>query len=186
MERCDPERPTYGFTVAAAVEAVASARREVAALVGKLGVSVSDETVETIELLASEVIANAVLYSAAPCDVAVARADERLRVEVTDTNPSLPSAVVDAGPDDECGRGLLLVDALADAWGVQPDPRGKVTWFEIAPEPSAKSSSYDPLGAPSSDAAAVRRTDREGGMESRAQTRAPSVLAGRRERQQAA
>ncbi|MFE3857247.1 ATP-binding protein [Streptomyces griseorubiginosus] len=185
MERCDPERPTYGFTVAAAVEAVASARREVAAMVGKLGVSVSDETVETIELLASEVIANAVLYSAAPCDVAVTRADERLRVEVTDTNPSLPSAV-DAGPDDECGRGLLLVDALADAWGVQPDPRGKVTWFEIAVEPSAKSSGYDPLGAPSSDAAAARWTDREGGMESQAQTRAPSVLAARGKRQQAA
>ena len=149
MERCDPERPTYGFTVAAAVEAVPSARRQVAVLVGKLGFSISEETVETVELLASEVIANAVLYSAAPCDVAVMRSDERLRVEVTDTDPSLPSAV-EAGPDDERGRGLLLVDALADAWGVQPESPGKTTWFEITPEPSTKSSGYDSTGAPSS------------------------------------
>ena len=185
MERCDPGRPAYGFTVAAAVEAVASARREVATLVGKLGFSLSDETVETIELLASEVIANAILYSAAPCDVTVTRTDERLRVEVADTNSSLPS-VVTAAPDDECGRGLLLVDALANAWGVQPDPRGKMTWFEIAPESSGGSSGYDSASSPSAGAAAVRRTDRENGMESQAQTPAPSVGARGGERQHAA
>lgn len=185
MERCDPERPAYGFTVAAAVEAVPSARRQVAVLVGKLGFSISHETVETVELLASEVIANAVLYSAAPCDVAVTRIDERLRVEVTDIDPSLPSAV-EAGPNDECGRGLLLVDALADAWGVQPESPGKTTWFEITPEPLTKGSGYDSTGAPSSGAAAVRRTDREDGMESQTRSRAPSVPAGAGERQQAA
>lgn len=185
MEQCDPERPMYGFTVAAAVRAVPTARRQVAALAGNLGVSVSDETLETVELLASEVIANAVMYSAAPCEVAVTRTDERIRVEVTDTAPSLPSAV-EAGPNDECGRGLLLVDALADAWGVQPDLRGKTTWFEIAPESSTESSGYDSTGAPSSGTAAVRRTGREGGTGSQAQVRAPSVRAGARERQQAA
>ncbi|WP_329598756.1 ATP-binding protein [Streptomyces pseudovenezuelae] len=185
MERCDPERPTYGFTVAAAVEAVPSARRQVTVLVGKLGFPISDETVETVELLASEVITNAVLYAAAPCDVAVTRTDERLRVEVTDTDSSLPSAV-GARPDDEHGRGFLLVDALADAWGVRPEHPGKTTWFEITPEPSTKSSDYDSTGAPSADAAAVRRTDREDGMESPAKLRASSVPAGAGERQQAA
>ncbi|MGW7723870.1 ATP-binding protein [Streptomyces canus] len=185
MEQCDPERPMYGFTVAAAVQAVPSARRQVTALVGELGFSLSDETLETVELLASEVIANAVLYSAAPCDVAVTRTDERLRVEVTDTASSLPSAV-GAGPNDECGRGLLLVDALADAWGVQPNPPGKTTWFEIAPEPLTMSSGRDSTGAPSSGAAAARRTDREDGMESQAKTRAPSAPASAGQRQQAA
>ncbi|WP_328549913.1 ATP-binding protein [Streptomyces sp. NBC_00366] len=185
MERCDPERPTYGFTVAAAVEAVPFARRQVTVLVGKLGFSISDETVETVKLLASEVIANAILYSSAPCEVAVTRTDERLRVEVTDTDPSLPSAI-EAGPDDERGRGLLLVDALADAWGVQPECPGKTTWFEITPQPSTKSSGYDSTGAPSSGAAAVRRTDREDGMESQSKSRALSVPAGAGEREQAA
>lgn len=185
MERCNPERPMYEFTVAAAVEAVPSARRQVAVLVGKLGLSISDETLATVELLASEVIANAVLYSAAPCDVAVTRTDERLRVEVTDTEPSLPSAV-EAGPNDECGRGLLLVDASADAWGVQPDSPGKTTWFEIAPESLTESLGYDSTRVQSSGAAAVRRTDQEDGIEPQAKSRARSVPAGAGERQQAA
>lgn len=184
MERCDPERPTYGFTVAAAVEDVPSARRQVVALVGELGLSISDETLETVELLASEVIANAVQYSAAPCDVVVTRTSGRLRVEVTDTDPTLPSAVA-AGPDDERGRGLLLVDALADAWGVRPEPPGKTTWFEITPEAFTKGSGYDSTSAPSG-AAAVRLADREDGMESRVKSRAPSVPAGAGERQRAA
>ncbi|MFJ7768013.1 ATP-binding protein [Streptomyces sp. NPDC097107] len=185
MERCNPERPMYEFTVAAAVEVVPSARRQVAVLVGTLGLSISDETPETVELLASEVIANAVLYSAAPCDVAVTRTDERLRVEVTDTDPSLPSAV-EAGPNDERGRGLLLVDALADAWGVQPDSPGKTTWFEIAPQSSTESLGYDSTRAQSSGVAAVRWTDREDGIEPQAKSRAPSVAAGAGERQRAA
>lgn len=185
MERCDPERPMREFTVAAAVEAVPSARRQVAAVVGKLGFSVSDEFLETVELLASEVIANAVLYSDAPCDVAVTRIDERLRVEVTDIAPSLPSAV-EAGPNDECGRGLLLVDALADAWGVRPEPPGKTTWFEIAPESLTENLGYDSTCAQPLGAAAMRLADREDGIEPQAKSRAPSVQEGARERQRAA
>ncbi|MFE7276719.1 ATP-binding protein [Streptomyces sp. NPDC057623] len=169
MARSNAERPTHGFTVAAAVDAVPSARRQVAALAQNLGLPVSDETLETVELLASEVIANAVLYSGAPCDVAVTRNDERLRVEVTDTDPSLPSAV-EAGPNDESGRGLLLVDALADAWGTQLEPCGKTTWFEIRPEPPSTeglgNSSVGALSSPRTRAAAVGRTDRQARMAS--------------------
>ncbi|MEV6949361.1 ATP-binding protein [Streptomyces sp. NPDC051172] len=161
MTRRNPEHPTYGFTVAAAVEAVSSARRQVAQLAQNLGLPISDDVLETVVLLASEVIANAILYSAAPCDVAVMRTDERLRVEVTDTDPSMPR--VAAGVSDESGRGLLLVDALADAWGTQPEPCGKTTWFEITSEPSPKAldhNSADSPPAPHAGAAAVRRTDR--------------------------
>ncbi|MFF8868164.1 ATP-binding protein [Streptomyces sp. NPDC015139] len=144
-----PERPTYGFTVAAAVDAVPAARRQVVLLAQNLGLPMSDQVLETVELLASEVIANAVLHTAASCDVAVTRTDARLRVEVTDTGPALP-VLVDARPNDESGRGLLLVDALADAWGTQRKPPGKKTWFEITPGPSADgSSSTNSADAPS-------------------------------------
>ncbi|MDQ1019881.1 ATP-binding protein [Streptomyces afghaniensis] len=162
MARRNPERPMYGFTVAAAVDAVPAARRQVAALAQNLGLPMSDKMLETIELLASEVIANAVLYTDAPCDVAVTRTDERLRVEVTDTDPSLPSAV-DAGPNDESGRGLLLVDALADAWGTQPAPPGKTTWFEITPELSTdgERNSADAPPSPHTGADAAPRTERQ-------------------------
>ncbi|MBK6012642.1 ATP-binding protein, partial [Streptomyces sp. MBT53] len=158
------------------------------ALAQNLGLPMSDEMLETVELLASEVIANAVLYSAAPCDVAVTRTDERLRVEVTDTDPSLPSAV-EAGPNDESGRGLLLVDALADAWGMQPQPPGKTTWFEITPEPSADgldNNSADAPSSPHTGASAARRNDRQGHMASPANSRAsfgPAIVG---ERYQAA
>jgi anti-sigma regulatory factor (Ser/Thr protein kinase) len=138
MARSDPERPTNGFTVAPAVDAVPSARRQVVTLAEMLGVKGQDQTLETLKLLASEVIANAVLHSASPCAVVVTRNDELLRVEVTDNDPTLPSAVA-AGPNDESGRGLLLVDALADAWGMQPVPEGKTTWFEIRLECSHES-----------------------------------------------
>ncbi|MGW7258534.1 phosphotransferase [Streptomyces sp. NPDC054834] len=58
-----------------------------------MGLSMSIEALEAVELLASEVIVNAVLHTDAPCDVAVTRTDERLRVEVTDIAPSLPTPV---------------------------------------------------------------------------------------------
>ncbi|MEV5468093.1 ATP-binding protein [Streptomyces griseoincarnatus] len=173
MASRSPGRPTYGFTVAAAVEAVPAARRRVVSLAKDLGLALSDQTLETVELLAGEVIANAVLYTDAPCDVSVTRADERLRVEVTDTDASLPSAV-EAGPNDESGRGLLLVDALAHAWGMQPEPPGKTTWFEVMPEPSTDGLGNDSAEAPpspSSGDAAVQRAEYQGGMASLANSR---------------
>ncbi|WP_328326157.1 MULTISPECIES: ATP-binding protein [unclassified Streptomyces] len=54
-----------------------------------------------------------------------------VRVEVADGCPQLPSAAV--GDElDEGGRGLVLVEALTDSWGVEPrsDGCGKTVWFE--------------------------------------------------------
>ncbi|MET8980951.1 ATP-binding protein [Streptomyces sp. NPDC004539] len=130
MTRRDPQQPTYEFTIPAIIEAVPTARRCVVTLVRRLGISLSDDLLDTVELLASEVIANAVLYSGATCNVSVTRSLKCVRVEVTDTNPLLPT-VSEAGPDDESGRGLLLVDTLADAWGTEPNSSGKTTWFEL-------------------------------------------------------
>ncbi|MEU4469659.1 ATP-binding protein [Streptomyces sp. NPDC024017] len=55
-----------------------------------------------------------------------------LRIEVTDTRGDrLPSPQL-PGPDTESGRGLLLVDALADRWGVTPGlPPRKTVWAEL-------------------------------------------------------
>ncbi|MDX3388251.1 ATP-binding protein [Streptomyces niveiscabiei] len=130
MRRRDPQHPTYEFTIPATVEAVPTARRRVVTLARRLGLTLSDDLLNTVELLAGEVIANAVLYSGAPCGIAVTRNVESVRIEVTDGNPSLPT-VTEAGPDDENGRGLLLVDTLADDWGTRLNAPGKATWFEI-------------------------------------------------------
>ncbi|WP_406125495.1 ATP-binding protein [Streptomyces sp. NBC_00989] len=55
-----------------------------------------------------------------------------LRIEVTDTRGELLPRLQQADPRGESGRGLLLVDALADRWGVTPGPRPRKTvWAEV-------------------------------------------------------
>ncbi|WP_218053803.1 ATP-binding protein [Streptomyces rhizosphaericus] len=60
----------------------------------------------------------------------------RIRVEVRDSNPypPVPTAPLDDDArnlEAESGRRLLIVEALATAWGSSPAGRGKTTWFEI-------------------------------------------------------
>ncbi|MCP3821901.1 ATP-binding protein [Streptomyces sp. A3M-1-3] len=67
--------------------------------------------------------------------------DGRLRIEVHDQSGLLPRVKCPEA-DDVSGRGLLLVDALADGWGVEPRvPCGKTVWtefkIEIRQEPAA-------------------------------------------------
>jgi anti-sigma regulatory factor (Ser/Thr protein kinase) len=86
---------------------------------------------DTAELLASELVTNALVHTGrgAVFD-AVLMPDSRLRVEVQDGAAKLPGrrAQTDYATS---GRGLLLVESLADDWGVQLRGDGKVTWFEL-------------------------------------------------------
>ena len=62
----------------------------------------------------------------------IARLNTMLRIEVRDSSrvPLPPTCHRDA--EDETGRGLLVVAALAKTWGWQPEPFGKVVWCELA------------------------------------------------------
>jgi hypothetical protein len=60
----------------------------------------------------------------------VQRTDTGLLIEVWDPDPALP-AVQEPGPTSESGRGLLIVECLADAWGHHPADGGKVVWCEL-------------------------------------------------------
>ena len=87
-------------------------------------------------LLTSEVVTNAVLHAGPhrPTDevvLCVVLTDDRVRVEVTDQHPGTPRINTSAGSDGLSGRGILLLDILASAWGVVPSGRGKVVWFEV-------------------------------------------------------
>ncbi|MET7295020.1 ATP-binding protein [Streptomyces griseoloalbus] len=70
------------------------------------------------------------------CTVEMELLLDRLKVSVRDHDPRLP-VVADAGPLATCGRGLAMVAAMSESWGVVPDGEsGKVVWFTL-PTPSA-------------------------------------------------
>ncbi|MGP8299712.1 ATP-binding protein [Streptomyces inhibens] len=100
------------------------------------------------ELLLSELVTNAVNAQAAAAEevgVRITLSASCLRLEVRDTSDELP-VMNQAEEDEECGRGLVLVDALASGWGVDQDGIGKVVWAELAV--SDASAPRPPLSAP--------------------------------------
>ncbi|EST28373.1 hypothetical protein N566_22745, partial [Streptomycetaceae bacterium MP113-05] len=93
-------------------------------------------TAEHAVLLVSELVGNAVQHTGA-CrfGLRMHRRRGRLRIEVRDPSRGLP-CLLPVTELDTSGRGLWLVDRLADRWGVDLLPRGKSTWFEMRlPEP---------------------------------------------------
>jgi serine phosphatase RsbU (regulator of sigma subunit)/anti-sigma regulatory factor (Ser/Thr protein kinase) len=89
--------------------------------------------VEAAELLVSEVITNAVRYAERPVTLRLLRTDV-LRCEVGDDAPTLPR-MRHAQPQDEGGRGLYLVNRMAQRWGATRLSSGKVVWFEMGIPP---------------------------------------------------
>ncbi|MFF2079883.1 ATP-binding protein [Kitasatospora sp. NPDC058162] len=93
------------------------------------------------ELLLGELFANAVQHTDAPDDrlieIRFALTNNRLRVEVHDAGAGRPSLRTPT-PTDEHGRGLFLVNELAERWGCCPRAGGigKFVWALIAPTPT--------------------------------------------------
>ncbi|PVE12073.1 magnesium or manganese-dependent protein phosphatase [Streptomyces scopuliridis RB72] len=88
-----------------------------------------EELSDSVELLISEVVTNAVRYAERPVTLRLLRTDV-LRCEVGDDSPQLPRQRR-ARDTDEGGRGLFLVNRLARRWGATRLSTGKVVWFEI-------------------------------------------------------
>jgi anti-sigma regulatory factor (Ser/Thr protein kinase) len=94
--------------------------------------------VDTAELLTSELVTNALRHTGGGAELTATLSPgprNRLRIEVRDSLarrlPSARAAAAAAGDHGTSGRGLLLVEALSDAWGVHPRGAGKVVWFEL-------------------------------------------------------
>ncbi len=88
------------------------------------------ELVDDALLLTSELVTNSVLHGGPPLVVAVDCDGERLQVKVRDGSRESPEPrVADRG--DESGRGLALVAAVSDDWGVDQEDDGKYVWFVI-------------------------------------------------------
>ncbi|WP_407548787.1 SpoIIE family protein phosphatase [Streptomyces sp. Pv4-95] len=91
------------------------------------------ERSEEIELVADELITNALLHTDGEAVVNIRMphsVQRRLRLEVEDNSSSLPRRR-EPGEAGVSGRGLLLVDRLADVWGVEPRGGGKCVWCEF-------------------------------------------------------
>ena len=92
----------------------------------------SDDSDMNIRLatVVSEIVTNAILHARTSFIVSVSPDPTAIRVEVTDGSSSFP-ARRNYDPTQPTGRGLAIVDAMADRWGVATEPSGKTVWFEL-------------------------------------------------------
>ncbi len=110
-----------------AIESVSRARQFVRAALEYF----PGDTVDTAELLTSELATNAIVHGHTAFDVMVSDADGTLRIAVTDHSGLMP-VLLSPGASDVRGRGLLILDRLSDQWGTADNRPGKTVWFDLA------------------------------------------------------
>jgi PAS domain S-box-containing protein len=121
-------------TLAPAAESARTARRLVADVLISVG---GDELIDTAALLTSEVVTNGIVHAHTDLQVVVEATATWVRVEVVDGNPQLPSRR-EYDENAVTGRGMEMVDLLADDYGVEPlDDNGKRVWFRLGEVPGS-------------------------------------------------
>ncbi|MDQ0943824.1 anti-sigma regulatory factor (Ser/Thr protein kinase) [Streptomyces sp. V1I1] len=123
------ELSQYGMRFTVGEHSARHVRRIVRSYLGVWGMP---ELTDAAELTVTELLANVVRHVPdRHCGLLILRHPEGLRVEVSDRALELPLAR-DAGGDEESGRGLALLDAVVDKWGVETRRGpGKTVWFEV-------------------------------------------------------
>ncbi|MEU9475556.1 ATP-binding protein [Streptomyces sp. NPDC048191] len=123
---------------------VGRARRWARSRLAGLGIAADEPLAETLILLVSELVTNAVVHTGhaavlrlslpgaatGAAEAAGTPAAATVRVEVADSSSRAPVPRC-AGGDATGGRGLALVDCLADRWGWSPEGAGKSIWCEL-------------------------------------------------------
>ena len=90
-----------------------------------------DEVCEKAALLVSELVTNAIIHGRSRATLLAGRPGGHLHVAVLDSDPRLPVGPQTDAPAAESGRGMRIVAAVADRWGVELTDEGKAVWFEI-------------------------------------------------------
>ncbi|MEI7030569.1 ATP-binding protein [Streptomyces pratensis] len=114
---------------------VGRARRWARSRLAGSGIGEDEPLAETLILLISELVTNAVVHTGCPAVLrmlfgAAGGVTGTVRVEVADASDR-PPLQRHADGDETNGRGLELVDGLADRWGWQPEGVGKQIWCEV-------------------------------------------------------
>ncbi|WP_171172494.1 ATP-binding protein [Streptomyces sp. I05A-00742] len=127
---------------------VGRARRWARSRLAGSGIGVDEPLAETLILLISELVTNAVVHTGCPAVLrmffpgaagaagpAAGPGAGTVRVEVADISARPPRRRCAKG-DETGGRGLELVDGLADRWGWQQEGSGKRIWCEVDRRPA--------------------------------------------------
>ncbi|MCM3884671.1 ATP-binding protein, partial [Frankia sp. R82] len=121
--------PLLELSLPAVAASSGQARTAIRAVLLDYGIA----AVEDVTLLVSEVVTNAVLHARSDLVLRAFLEPGRLRVSVEDREGAYlprPGAAASNRPDPESGWGLLLVEALSMAWGVETTANGKRVWFD--------------------------------------------------------
>lgn len=112
-----------------------------------LGGSEEHLAVDVASLLVSELVTNAVLHASSAVELTVRRQRGRVRVVVADASPKAPQRRT-YKEEATTGRGLEMVELLAEQWGVDTSAGGgKAVWFEVS-----AAGSQEPQGEPAAAA----------------------------------
>lgn len=92
------------------------------------------EVADAAEMCAGELVANVIRHvgEGTPSTLVVRMNGTHVRVALRDPETRALPTLVHAGPDDESGRGMALLDAVADRWGVLLGAESKLVWCDLA------------------------------------------------------
>ncbi len=126
-----PVVPRRTLVLAPDADAPAVARDFVTTICDEWGLN---RVAKLTTLIASELVTNAVIHARTPSVMALQRGDGELHVSVQDNDPRpmyRPAPGATGAHNGDHGRGLLILDAMADAWGTLPTASGKVVWATV-------------------------------------------------------
>ncbi|MGW8953217.1 ATP-binding protein [Streptomyces sp. NPDC055709] len=134
--RCKVPRKAWDLPFLAEAREIAGLRRVMRLQLTLWGLP---ELVDAAQLCVTELVANVVRHVGpeTPTTLRVSMSGTNLRIEVEDPDARALPTLMSAREDDEAGRGMALVDATAERWGVVLRPDSKITWCELATDLAA-------------------------------------------------
>lgn len=126
-----PHRQQYAMRLTVGEHSARHIRRIVRSFLLEWGMP---ELSDPVELAVTELVANVVRHVPdRRCGLLLLRQTAGVRVEVSDSSSQLPDMPAELDTESENGRGLVLLDAVTDKWGVSPaSGGGKTVWFECS------------------------------------------------------